>query len=174
MLINLAYQQWKEKPCKLTEDQLGSALFNYAKAIVSSEFGNRTHFLEDAVGEASHKVYSNLSNFDPQKAQFNTWVHTIVYNTCIDMLRAKSALKEQKLVNEEDFGYEHRFIKKFSLTQLTKKLNFQEKWMLQAKLDGVSDTEIAELLFISKSNAKIRWVRLMRKLRTLVGGNHAG
>ena len=42
----------------------------------------------DASQEAFLKAYKNLSGYK-ETASFKTWIYTICYNTCIDMLRKK-------------------------------------------------------------------------------------
>ena len=53
---------------------------------------------EDAVQEVFLKIYLNLAKFN-EKAKFSTWVYSITYNYCIDIIRRKK--KEQNLFVSE-------------------------------------------------------------------------
>jgi RNA polymerase sigma-70 factor (ECF subfamily) len=47
---------------------------------------------EDATQEIFVKVMMNLANFN-EKAQFSTWVYSITYNFCIDIIRKEKKSK---------------------------------------------------------------------------------
>lgn len=52
---------------------------------------------EDIAQEAFIKAYLDLDKFDPQKAQFSTWLYRIATNLAIDYLR-----KQKRRVSVED------------------------------------------------------------------------
>ncbi|MFO7611798.1 MAG: sigma-70 family RNA polymerase sigma factor [Clostridia bacterium] len=58
-----------------------------AYAVAFGVMGNQ-HDAADMVQEAFIKVYRNIKKFNFQSS-FNTWLHRIVKNTCIDELRKK-------------------------------------------------------------------------------------
>jgi RNA polymerase sigma-70 factor (ECF subfamily) len=41
---------------------------------------------QDAMQEVFMKIFLNLSNFN-EKSQFSTWIYSITYNYCIDLIR---------------------------------------------------------------------------------------
>lgn len=43
--------------------------------------------VDDAVQETMLRAYRSLDRYDPARAGFSTWVHTIATNVCLDMLR---------------------------------------------------------------------------------------
>ena len=71
----------EESLAVLFSRHLDSALL-FARSLVGASEA------EDAVSEASVKVWKNLKKFDPQK-KFKTWFIAILKNTCLDMLRKK-------------------------------------------------------------------------------------
>lgn len=55
---------------------------------------------KDAVQEIFVKILLNLSRFD-ERSSFSTWLYSITYNFCIDLLRRK---KKITLIFTEDVG----------------------------------------------------------------------
>lgn len=56
---------------------------------------------QDAMQDIFVKVYTNLSKFG-ERSKFSTWLYSITYNFCIDMIRRKK--KEKFLFSEEIEG----------------------------------------------------------------------
>lgn len=52
----------------------------------------------DALQDIFLKIFLNLAKFN-EKAKFSTWVYSITYNYCIDIIRKKK--KERKLFSDE-------------------------------------------------------------------------
>lgn len=68
-------------------ETLVSLYADRAYAVAFGIMGN-THDAKDMTQEAFIKVYKNIRKFNFQSA-FNTWLHRIVKNVCIDELRKK-------------------------------------------------------------------------------------
>ena len=58
---------------------------------------------QDATQEIYTKIFLNLSKFN-NKSRFSTWVYSITYNYCIDLIRRQKKVK--KLFSSEDKDYE--------------------------------------------------------------------
>jgi RNA polymerase sigma-70 factor (ECF subfamily) len=56
---------------------------------------------EDAVQDAMLKVWRNLHRFE-RRASFTTWIHRIVMNASLDILRRRSGQAEGMAVDERD------------------------------------------------------------------------
>src|SRR5262245_45287640 len=44
--------------------------------------------VDDAVQETMLRAYLSFDRYDPTRASFSTWVHSIATNVCLDMLRS--------------------------------------------------------------------------------------
>jgi RNA polymerase sigma factor (sigma-70 family) len=44
----------------------------------------------EALNSGFYKVYKNIRRYDKRKATLYTWIRTIIINTCLDFIRAKS------------------------------------------------------------------------------------
>ncbi len=62
----------------------------YAKCI---SLLKEEHLARDATQEIFLKIFLNLSQFGAQ-SKFSTWVYSITYNYCIDLLRKKKKLSD--------------------------------------------------------------------------------
>lgn len=63
---------------------------------VALKFFNGIHDAEDAAQEVIIKMITNIGSYDPQKAQFRTWLYKIVFN---HFLNAKKSSRENILEN---------------------------------------------------------------------------
>lgn len=73
-----------------------------AYAVAFGVMGN-PHDASDMTQEAFIKVYRNIKKFN-FKSAFNTWLHRIVKNTCIDEIRKRKRKKEISLDSTYDSG----------------------------------------------------------------------
>jgi len=172
MKINDAYRAYKDNLSPETYAIFGEALFRYIKAIIASQFGNRFYYLEDAVGEAAHRIIKNLDSYDEKNGSFAVWVYAIASNVCIDMLRHSQTLKEQRLSGAED-----KDVKAYSresghllLGNLLSKLDLEDREFVLTHLHVEDKEEINRYLGISDEHRRKRYSRILQKLRTLVGG----
>lgn len=73
-----------------------------AYAVAFGVMGN-PHDASDMTQESFIKVYKNIRKFNFQSA-FNTWLHRIVKNTCIDEIRKRKRKNETSLDSTFDSG----------------------------------------------------------------------
>ena len=62
-----------------------------ALALAINVLGNRQD-AEDVVQESFIQVFRNLGSYDPGRS-FKTWLFTIVYRRCLDMLKKKKRFR---------------------------------------------------------------------------------
>jgi RNA polymerase sigma factor (sigma-70 family) len=54
------------------------------------------YLCDDALSETYVKAWTRFSTFDPKKATFSTWIHTILENTCHTLIRNEKKQKAKK------------------------------------------------------------------------------
>ena len=135
---------------------------------------------EDAVQEVFMKIYRKVSYFN-SKSKIGTWLYRIAVNVCIDHVRrnkvrrAKSvSLKESSLISLTENGEkadssvasgEVNRITKIAITQLSPKLRTV---VVLRDLQGLTHSEIADILGCSKGTVSSRLNRGRLKLRDLL------
>lgn len=167
MKLAEAYQRWLNDPSEENRNQLGESLFYYIKAIIASRYGKDFFFLEDAIGEAAHRILTSIQDPNTKVDNISTWAYATTCNTCIDMLRTRSAKKEQILFDNVNHKIEPKYIERLSLKTLVSKLSPIQRGIVQLKLEGASNKDIALRLNISKHSVEQRWLRIICRLRTL-------
>ena len=170
MKLEDAHQQWLKDPTPTNRDQLGESLYHFTKAIIASQFGPQYSLLEDAIGESCLKVLAGLSDSELQIKNVTTWAYVVTYNTCLDMLRAKSRREEERLCENMHPHFEPGYIEHLTLESLCEKLSPQEQALFNYKIDGLANEAIAERLDVTENVVRHKWEDVNLKLRTLVGG----
>jgi len=165
-----AYDNWKLEHSEQARNQLGESLFYFIKATIANNFGKRFNYLEDAVGESASKVLLYIANPKVQIDDICNFVTAVTCNTCLDMLRRRQKRDEQILLDDGTGAIKPRYIDKLLLETLLKKLSNQEKELVELKMDGISNENIALELNTTVDGVKGRWKRLLPYLRTQVGG----
>jgi RNA polymerase sigma factor (sigma-70 family) len=129
------------------------------------------HLARDAVQEVFTKILLNLSKFN-EKSQFSTWVYSITYNYCIDLLRRKKkgkllfsddleeAERQTPIVSDEDFLSMELDV----LRQVLNVIPEGDKAILMMKYyDDMSIKEIADALDKTESSIKMKIMRAKAK-----------
>jgi RNA polymerase sigma factor (sigma-70 family) len=131
---------------------------------------------KDAVQDIFVKIMSNLANFG-ERAQFSTWIYSITYNYCIDVIRKKK--KEKMLftddierapdVAEEEVPDEFLLEMEVNdLKQVLETLPSGDKLILLMKYqDDMSIRDIAEVLNKTESAVKMKIKRAKHKAQEL-------
>lgn len=129
---------------------------------------------EDATQEIFLKIFLNISKFN-RLSKFSTWVYSITYNFCIDLMR-----KHKKIQNmldtdnenlpdlEEDIG-DHEIIEMEidRLAHVLDQLQVDDRAVLLMKYqDDMSIKEISEVLSKSESAVKMKIKRAKAKAQT--------
>ena len=128
---------------------------------------------KDASQEIFLKVFLNLSKFKGE-AKFSTWVYTVTYNCCIDLLRDSKkygkifADEMEKTVDleEEDPDNELLDIEVSKLRVVLNNIPVEDKAVLMMKYqDSMSVKEISSILDKSESAIKMRLKRAKQKAK---------
>ena len=131
---------------------------------------------KDAVQDIFVKIMLNLGNFG-EKSQFSTWIYSITYNFCIDLIRKRK--KEKTLfsddiervpdVAEEDVPDE--FMREMDikyLKQVLEELSTGDRIILLMKYqDELSIKEIADTIDKTESAVKMKIKRAKHKAKEL-------
>lgn len=131
---------------------------------------------KDAVQDIFVKIMLNLGNFG-EKSQFSTWIYSITYNFCIDLIRKRK--KEKTLfgddmerapdVAEEDVPDEFMLEMDVKyLKRVLEDLNTGDRMILLMKYqDDMSIKEIADTIDKTESAVKMKIKRAKYKAQEL-------
>ena len=107
---------------------------------------------EELTQDAFVRAFSRLSDFDPQRASFSTWLCRIAYRTALNHLRSRGDLRLALLDKAID------------------RLRPQERTLLHLRyFEEHSLAEIAEVMDVAEGPLANRLQRLRWKLRKLMG-----
>ena len=130
----------------------------------------------DAVQDIFVKIMLNLGNFG-EKSQFSTWIYSITYNFCIDLIRKRK--KEKTLFSEDiervpDVAEEDvpdEFMREMDikyLKQVLEELSTGDRIILLMKYhDELSIKEIADTIDKTESAVKMKIKRAKHKAQEL-------
>ena len=129
---------------------------------------------EDATQDIFTKVILNLSTFTGN-SKFSTWIHSITYNFCIDILRKQkkqsTLFSSEPSINPDFEDVNDSEILEMNVAHLKKvmdKIDESDKIILLMKYqDDLMIKEIAEMLDATESAIKMRLKRAKHKLKTM-------
>ena len=122
---------------------------------------------EDATQEIFVKVILNLSKFSG-KSKFSTWLYSVTYNFCIDIIRKGKkeiiiSLEDNTKIDVEDDGMLDAEIMETNVYRLKAVLglmNVEDKSILMMKYqDDLSIKEICEVIDKTESAVKMKILR---------------
>lgn len=130
---------------------------------------------QDATQEIFVKIYLNLSKFS-ERSQFSTWVYSITYNFCIDLIRRKQ--KHQAIFTDDiektpdvadDLPDEELLSMEVNrLKDVLDNIPVGDKAILLMKYhDDMQIKDIAEVLDKTESAVKMKLKRAKHKVQTL-------
>lgn len=130
---------------------------------------------QDAAQEIFIKIFTNLSKFN-RKSKFSTWVYSITYNFCIDVIR-KSKKQSKLFSDEEAEGQEiieevdDKVLLEMELDRLKivlDLLNVDDKAVLIMKYkEGLSIKDISEVFDKTESAIKMKIKRAKHKCQLM-------
>ena len=158
-------------------------IYHEYKVLVFNVALNYMQNLEDAqeiTQDVFVKVYHSLQNFN-QKSSLKTWIYRITINQCLDYIKHKNSQKRffifsKKSQNEQEYlntpSFEHPGIlmeKQEDAQILFEVINTltenQKTAFLLSKLDGMSNSEIAEIMQLSISSVESLLFRAKNTLK---------
>jgi RNA polymerase sigma factor (sigma-70 family) len=130
---------------------------------------------QDAAQEIFIKIFTNLAKFN-RKSKFSTWVYSITYNFCIDVIR-KSKKQSKLFSDEEAEGQEiieevdDKVLLEMELDRLKivlDLLNVDDKAVLIMKYkEGLSIKDISEVFNKTESAIKMKIKRAKHKCQLM-------
>jgi len=129
----------------------------------------------DLTQEVFIRMLQSISNFDPKRAAFRTWLYRIVSNHCIDYFRSKSfqAVKQTIYVEEieidgiddviEQVETKEQLVK---VNELLLKFDSELQQIVRYKVFlELSFQEISSLMNLPESTVKTKYYAVIKKLR---------
>jgi len=136
---------------------------------VALHYLQNTEDAEEITQDVFVKIHNGLEHFN-QKSSYKTWIYRITINQCLDYIKQKNTQKRffifgKKSQNEQEYlntsTFEHPGIlleKKEDAAILFEIINSltenQKTAFLLSKLDGQTNTEIAEIMQLSISSVE--------------------
>ncbi len=95
------YLEGDQDSFKLLIDKYTPSIYNFSIRFVGADYAS------DISQDVFIKIWKNIKSFNPQKANFKTWVFTITRNTITDYLRKKKMVVFSALDKEEEIFAEN-------------------------------------------------------------------
>ncbi len=133
------------------------------------------HLARDATQDVFLKIFINLAQFGEQ-AKFSTWVYSITYNYCIDLLRKKKKISDlfsdemERLPDTQDEVADEELLtmKVDHLRIVLDKIPVGDKTILLMKYqDDLQIKEIASILGKTESAIKMKIKRAKHKAQMI-------
>jgi len=155
-----------------------------AFAVAFGVMGNK-HDASDMTQEAFIKVFKNIKKFNFQSA-FNTWLHRIVKNVCIDELRKRkrgSVISLDAAISSDDGEYamqiaddspgvqeilEREESRKFMWEALEELKENHRLVLVLADIKGYDYSEVADMIGVPVGTVKSRISRARIKLAEII------
>ena len=144
-----------------------------ALALAINVLGNRQD-AEDAVQESFIQIYRNLGSYNAGRS-FKTWLFTIVYRRCLDMLKKKKRFRAafEKAAHEIPLSSNPHPLGAVPADVL-KAISPRERTALSLWAnEGYSAREIGGVLSCSENTARVTLFNARKKIRTLLENRHA-
>ncbi len=168
-LLKLYLEKRSDQYFKVLHDRYINKVYSKAISLLKDEA-----MAQDAVQEIFLKIFLNLSKFT-FRSKFSTWVYSISYNYCIDLLRKQK--KYKKLFTEESDNQpdlkadelNEKFLKEIEFQRLGKVLDnipIDDKTVLMMKYkDDLGIRDISAIIGKSESAVKMKIKRAKAKAK---------
>lgn len=168
-VIALFLETQKEQYFSFLYDKYASKIYGKCISILKD-----TMLAEDATQDIFTKVILNLSTFTGN-SKFSTWIHSITYNFCIDILRKQkkqsTLFSSEPSINPDFEDVNDSEILEMNVEYLKKvmdKIDESDKIILLMKYqDDLMIKEIADVLDATESAIKMRLKRAKHKLKMM-------
>lgn len=155
-------------------DRYSRALYGVAFRIVRSEKG-----VEDVLQDAFVKIWEQIDRFDERRGTLYTWMHTIVRNLALDMVKSKAYRNSRQnqtlddvvdtLEEENNVSYNPDII---GVRETVKTLEPDLIEVVDTLyFKGFTQSEAAEELNLPLGTVKTRARRALNQLRNLMNGS---
>jgi RNA polymerase sigma factor (sigma-70 family) len=160
-----AWVAWKADPSDENLKYLSDVLYAHAASVCWTLNGK---IVPDVIAQASQQCLLKLNTFNGG-SEFSTWAHRVMTNVFLLAHRRRQRKREVPLDNLTDAETAVSRVgaieAKLLLEDLSDPLGVDEKALLDGKLNGVEQAELAAELGITESNLRLRWMRLRAKLQ---------
>lgn len=133
---------------------------------------------EDATSQTFLKALAALASYRPETASFRAWLFTIASRVVIDTYRARrptTGLDDAAEVRSAESGPEQLALAaetRREVTALLAHLPDEQSHLVQLRLAGLTDREIAAVLGKSHGAVRVAQHRALKRLRELAAAGH--
>ncbi len=133
----------------------------------------------EVLNSAFYKVYKHIRKYDKRKATLYTWIRTIIINTCLDFIKAKSGQANWKELDQAaQVDLPPDVFVKISAADILKLVRqlppaTQAVFNLYV-MEGFNHRQIAELLGTSEGTSKWHLSEARKILQQLISKNETG
>jgi RNA polymerase sigma-70 factor (ECF subfamily) len=168
--IITAYREKRNGICfRLLHDRYASKIYGKALTMLKKEATAK-----DATQEIFTKIFLSLGKFGGQ-SKFSTWVYSITYNYCIDLIRKEKRSRDifaDEVENPPDVEVEEVSDEALTTTKVNelrvvlREISEADRTLLLMKYkDGVKIREIAKMLKKNDSTVKMQLKRAKEKAK---------
>ena len=123
---------------------------------------------EDLFQEITYQLWKSFPKF-MGKSKITTWMYRIALNTAMASFRKGSiTISESKFPLEKPIEEKEENFQRNQLFAAIRKLDEGEKAIISLYLEGMTNTEMAEIIGISKNNISVRLNRIKNKIKTIL------
>jgi RNA polymerase sigma factor (sigma-70 family) len=124
---------------------------------------------EDVTALAFERAYRKRANYDPDRGSQRSWLFGIARNAALDELRRRkrtAPLEAEPVAPEDDVD---RALRRAAVRTALAELPARDRELIALKFHaGLDNSELAEVLGVSVSNAGTRLHRALTKLREIL------
>ncbi|NMH86999.1 sigma-70 family RNA polymerase sigma factor [Flavivirga algicola] len=123
---------------------------------------------EDLFQEIIYQLFRAYPKFEG-RSKVTTWMYRIALNTAMASFRkSKVVMSKEKDIPELPLQEKEENINKERLFLAIRQLNDADKALVSLYLEGLDNSEIANVIGITKNNVGVRLNRIKNKIKTLI------